>query len=923
MLGIARLGPVPVLGIALLGASLATGCGSVTPTSSFQFGEKRFQLPQNGLRVVVLPDDTTDLVEVDVRYRIGASADPPGKAGLAHFVEHLMFQQRPEGADSPPLMHYMERITTFYNAFTNMDSTHYMSLGRKENLQNFLQIDAMRMFYGCKTIPQGEFEREREVVRNEIRQRSGTPEGQIRQLILSSVYPRSHAYGRTIGGDDAQLSSITMRDACAFIGKYYVPGNATIIVAGNTTTEEVYSIAQRLFGKVPKKPANAGPVAQPLTLKQNRVSYDVDVERPHLYVAWALPPIGTSDGEVANFVAGTIAGGISRFAREWDFATRVWVENLGGRKAPIFAIAMELRDEGKRKQALSFVWKLARRAHKGIRPQSIESESFFNISKIRARTTFLRNLESLTARTVQLGEFAQFYDTRGWDTSSEQLWAQRFRAIDDITQDRIASVVQRVLGKKRAVVIDIKASASGIKGDRRAASGYTEEHAERARTKVKPEEAQRPFALPAQVDRLAAATRFTLDNGLQVILLSSSKMPIVSARLVFRTGWAHEPDKRAGLASIAARMLSFPTRDVEQMMLVTRGQNVGAHHTVFTAWTLDSYLEAMLKNLERRVTAGRYNQRAIENWQKSMKYRLSSRRYRTRVAADQAVYAAIYGPDHPYTIRGAVTPKTLKEVDRDSSMDFKDDHFTAKNGTLIVAGQFDVTAAEQLIRKHFSGLRSGKSAAIPDLSSQRAPGASYTGIVTDRQPQMAVTIAYPGPTGLDAGQSTRLILAEMINIQLAEVRQTLGASYGVYSRWRTGLGPTHYAMGGDVDAPRAGVALAAMRAGIDKVRTGYDGFDADFVHARRKVMQRLLGQGDGSDAVAQRLDFLARHDLPSDYYSKLMRRVAVTRPVQVQALAQKELRPDREVVVCSADRETLTAAFVEAGIANPELVEPK
>ena len=483
--------------------------------------------------------------------------------------------------------------------------------------------------------------------------------------------------------------------------------------------------------------------------------------------------------------------------------------------------------------------------------------------------------------------------------------------------------MKRVLNAKHAVIIDIKASKTGIQGDRRAEAKFSSEHAERPATAVDPAEAQRPFALPAQTDRFAGATRFTLNNGLRVILLSSSMMPIVTARMVFNTGWAHEPDNRAGLAAITSRMLSYRTLDIEQMMLVSRSQDVSAHHTALSAWALDSYLESMLKNMERRITVGDFSQKAIENWQRSMGYRLSSRRFRTSTAAGRELYTAVYGADHPYTVRGAATKKTVKQVDRDSAMDFKDGHYTAANGTLILTGQFDVVQAEKLVRKYFDGLKKGKRDTLPDLQSKPVGSATYVGVVTEKRPQMKVSIAYPGPTGMDAGHATRLILSEMINIRLGDVRQKLGASYGVYSRWRPGLGPTHYTMGGDVDVRQAGAALAAMRAGIAEVRAGYQDFDADFVHARRKVMQRLLGESSASEAVARRLDTLARHDLPSDYYSKLMRRVAVTRPVQVQALAQKELRADGEVVVCSADRETLTQAFAEAGLTGVKLVEPE
>src|ERR1051325_4568014 len=112
--------------------------------------EKRGVLESNGLRFVIMPDTSTQLVEVDVRYDVGSREDPQGKAGLAHLVEHLMFQTRPDGPETAPLFKTIIDIATEFNAYTNWDTTHYHEMSRSENLDSLLKIEAMRMFYGCK-----------------------------------------------------------------------------------------------------------------------------------------------------------------------------------------------------------------------------------------------------------------------------------------------------------------------------------------------------------------------------------------------------------------------------------------------------------------------------------------------------------------------------------------------------------------------------------------------------------------------------------------------------------------------------------------------------------------------------------------------------------------------------------------------------
>src|SRR5689334_10578952 len=104
----------------------AATCTPVDPKYAFTYAEKRGVIESNGLRFIIIPDTSTDLVEVDVRYEVGAKEDPDGKAGIAHLAEHTMFQLKPDGAQNPPLMHFLGQMSTFFNAYTSPDSTHYM-----------------------------------------------------------------------------------------------------------------------------------------------------------------------------------------------------------------------------------------------------------------------------------------------------------------------------------------------------------------------------------------------------------------------------------------------------------------------------------------------------------------------------------------------------------------------------------------------------------------------------------------------------------------------------------------------------------------------------------------------------------------------------------------------------------------------------
>src|SRR5262249_39241190 len=150
-------------------------------------------------------------------------------------------------------------------------------------------------------------------------------------------------------------------------------------------------------------------------------------------------------------------------------------------------------------------------------------------------------------------------------------------------------------------------------------------------------------------------------------------------------------------------------------------------------------------------------------------------------------------------------------------------------------------------------------------------GPSYVGVIGDDDPQVDVAILYPSPAGMSGQQAARLVLTEMLNDQMWEIRSRLGATYGTYARRDIRIGPSAYRLGGAVDAQRAGEAVRAMRDGIEALRRGGDDFDVAFVRARRRIVQQLLGESTMSAELAARLGQIARFHLDPDHYNTLLR----------------------------------------------------
>ncbi len=902
-------------------------CAKTTPQYSFNYAEKRMLVESNGLRVVVVPDSTTDLVEVDVRYEVGGAEDPQGKAGLAHLVEHVMFQLRPEGPNTEPFFKLIPRMATFFNAYTNSDSTHYMTQARKEFLEPIMRIEAMRLFYNCNNsnIPLEEFKREQEVVRNEIRLRAA-PEHQIYPSILKAIFKQGHPYHETVGGDDMQLATITWDDVCKFWSNYYVPERATVIVTGNVTPEEIAVLIQKYFAPLPaRKGAPRNPVTPASIVKQEK-TIELDTERNSIHVAWAVPPLNTKDGKLAEWGLPSMNFHLTQFANDWDFAYETGAGIGGGHLAPIFIASIELKNENDRGRAMEFLWKAAKNTHRGF-----ESGSF-KTAKAKIKANYVKRIEQLSERTNMLGDIIQFDKGIRWN-STDAFFLNKMEEADSLDGGAVRNVVKRVLDPRNAYVLHIKSTSKGKKGDSQSSvkfSGKT--HERKAISGIDPKEATHPIAAGTRLKTFENAREFTLNNGMRVILAPYETLPLITGKLFFGVGSASEDKNKAGLASAASRMLR-PAGAIQTdgsysgPMDIAGIRYYGSSNddfTVFTASGINLYLDVMIRGLERWMKAGEYNQLSLERWQKRVKNSFQSNRFRAETELSKQVYAAIFGEDHVYTTNGMALNNTVGNVDKDAVTSFQRRHYNPKNATFILSGNFEPEAAEKKIRSTFGGWN-GKKTTAPSLDIPVRSQPKYIGVITKKQASSELRVAYPAPSGIEQGtdvkgSAVRSIMTIMLNSQVGKIREKLGASYGMYARLTRNVGPSMYQISGPVDSARLGEVLSTLRTAIINFKNG-ENLEEDFVIARRQIIRRMVGESTATSDIANRLVAMALYQRPLDYENKLLEAVANTTIDDVKAILKTELLPEQEAIVLLSDKETLEKSFAAANLTDVVYVD--
>ncbi len=933
--------------LALGALVVLSACNPDTPKFALTSTEKRGIIEANGLHFVIMPDTTTKLAEVDVRYDVGAREDPQGKAGLAHLVEHLMFQTRPDGNNTPPLFQTIIDLATDFNAYTNWDTTHYRMTSPSDNLDAMLKVEALRMYYaadlpeqngipafGCSTVPQAEFEREREVVRNEIRAGSSA-EDYVVQLVEASMYPKGHAYERLVGGNDVQIASAQLADACTFMKKYYAPERATIVIAGNVDFDQTVKLIQKWFGSIPKRKPETRMAVAPLVMTPGQKVIEADVERPAVWIGWALPDRTTPEGEAASFGVWGAFGRIAQKGAEYNFAYKVEPAILGGELAPLFLVRIELKGMDKLDEALEFAQKAAHQAYRGW---DAGSEAELDEEKNREKARFIERLERLSERAETVAGLVQF--TRDFDFSSDKMYL--FHQLDKIGQfdgARVAAATKKAMDWDKAAIIVIKPNTNGIKGDTRAKVKLApKSDAAMTDPVVDPKEAKHPVKVSTQLDSLKGAKRFTLGNGMDVVLLPVHSMPLAAATLVFKNVGQASTPQSPGIGGTAAAFLhragdvdpqGVRNTDVFSRTGIEVGCRANDDATFCSTHGVNIYLDVMIRGLERLVTAGEYSQSQIEGWQKRQKedWKLPSTQAENEYF--RQTFTALYGPDHPYTKSAILRPEDASKVHKDALDSYKREHFSAGNATLIVVGDFDLNYAEKIARDTFGGWSRGTVDKPMDPTPAKRTGPVFVGVKKPKEDQqVTVALGYPAPAGIDGQEGARRVLGEMLNIRAEDMRFKLGSTYGLYISRQPAKGPTAYMLrggaelGGTIDAERAGETIKALRQSLDDLRHG-DKFDEDFVRARRKVLSGLLGESTVTTELAFRLSSVALYGLDPAYYNTMLQQVAAVSPAQVKSLLAHELDPNNEVLVVLGDKAHLDKTFADAGLKDVKIVEPE
>lgn len=405
-----------------------------------------FQL-DNGMQVVVIPDRRAPIVTHMVWYKVGSADEPPGKSGIAHFFEHLMFK----GTTNHKAGEFdaaISKIGGSNNAFTSYDYTAYYETVTPEALGEMMGFEADRM--RNLILSDEVIATERDVILEERRSRiDNNPDALLDEEVSATLY-QNQPYRIPVIGWKQEMEQLNRADAKTFYDHYYTPNNAVLVVAGDVEPEAVKALAEKTYGKLargPDLPPRIRPVEPDQDTERTVTLRDARVSVPSFSTQWVVPSYHTQkDGEAeALDLLAEILGGGSRSRLYQQLVVKQGIAASAGASFQgtmlddtSFAVYGAPRGDAKLADVEAAAnAEVAKIAKDGVTDEELD----------KAKDRFVRSMIFARDKQASMANIFGATLTTGGDVQDVERWPDRIR---EVTADQIKAVAARYLGMSHA-----------------------------------------------------------------------------------------------------------------------------------------------------------------------------------------------------------------------------------------------------------------------------------------------------------------------------------------------------------------------------------------------------------------------------------------------------------------------------------------
>lgn len=909
---------------------------AVHADTSFNIAFEKFTL-ENGLEVVFHLDKSDPVVAVTLAAHVGSAREIPGKTGFAHLFEHLLFLES-ENLGKGGIDKLSARVGgSGAGGSTSRDITNYMQTVPNDALEKMLWAEADKLGYFINTVTKPVLEQEKEVVKNEKRQRvDNQPYGHVFDVLSNNLYPNQHPYNWLPLGSLEDLASATVDDVKAFYQRWYVPNNVTLVVAGDFDPQQAKAWVNKYFNDIPR-----GPEVKPLTIPHHQLAdakkfYHEDnfAQTPQLTYAWPTvarfhPDSYALDVLIALLTEDNQAPLTNELVEQQKVTSDVMLIDLRAELAGellLMITAFEDIDLDQVEQAV------------GVGLQRFESAQFTDadLSRIKTglETRFYRSLSSVEDKAVALADYNILLDDPAelnkqvshirkvnradvWRVYNKYLKSKPFVSTSFVPKGKkhlaVSGAQQINISEEDIVLTKDDTQDSALT----ATYNKTPSHFDRS---VEP-----PFGAPPVIPVPDVKTS-TLSNALEVLSLYSAEVPLVEIKLTVDGGLLLETSGKNGTANLLANMLTRGTADKTPEALSKAITQLGSSikieaerdSIVIKASALARNYAATMALISEMLTRPRWDLAEFELSKKSVQGQLRQSLSDAEYIAQQQLLKLIYPDNHPLANSLLGNEESLAAITIDDLKTYHQQNIAPQLTRLYVAGAVE----HSLIVQSLSELASGwqpTTAQLPALSPPALPAKAavyFYDIPGAKQStlyigQPAVSAKHPDFFKLQAmnyilgggGFSSRLT---------QEIRVNKGYTYGIRSKFNASPYFSWFAITSNV---RTNVTLESLLLTKQIVGQYSDSYtEVDLATTKTYYQKSNARRFETLTAKLQILENIDTLGLPYDFIQHQTAQLDALSKEDMQLLARQYIKPEQLIYVVVGDADSQAQRLKALGL---------
>ncbi|UTW54000.1 pitrilysin family protein [Kordiimonas sp. SCSIO 12610] len=670
----------------------------------------------NGLEVVLHVDRSDPIVAFTTVVHAGSNREKVGRTGFAHFFEHMAFNDSenvPRGWNRKAIPDWGGQR----NGGTWSDGTIYYEVVPKDAFDKIMWIDSDRLGYMINTVTTAALEREKQVVKNEKRQRvDNAPYGYTQEVIRKALYPEGHPYNWTVIGSLPDLQAATLEDLREFYDQYYGAGNATLAIVGDIDIEETKAKVERWFGEIRKGPDVEPLPAMPIELSTDKSLYFEDnfAKLPELRITF--PSVeGYHEDEVAlNVLAQLIAGSKNSVLYKKIVETEKLAPGVSA-----FNNSMEIAGEfvfrvrGNAGTDLDSVYNALNAALVDFETNGVDKRDLARI-KAEQENALYGGIATVLGKANQMASDNEF--------AGDPAYAIKAAAkINALTANEIVRVYEKYIKGKPSIITSFvpKGQSDLSVEGAELATVWIEEvkvgaaneevsqgaEAEYAKTPSKYDRSEPPFGeLP--LVKMPDVWEAALPNNVRLLGIENNEVPLVNYELVIEGGGMFDPLEKKGLSSMLAGLMNEGTAnrtaaELEQAIgLLGAGINVsaGQEEIVISVSTLAKNFEATVDLVHEILMSPRFDVDGFNRVKSATLTSVKGREAQPRAIAALNFRKLVYGDQHPLGFAQNGTVETVSSIEL-GDVEALHKSIFAMPASINIAGDIDNERAAKALTK--------------------------------------------------------------------------------------------------------------------------------------------------------------------------------------------------------------------------------